>query len=347
MTSPEERAQFQLAKRVCCELHKQDIPEVQAVIRLLQRPMASAFRRLGDEIVDEIDARVAELTADLTGASVAGDAENPEDVVAAILASLYLVVEGRAGAPFPPRVQRLIEQGVDSLLGDGAASVGRVFEGPRRALVRRAAIAELEAMIRFSVTSRRAEIEEAIEEMLTSRQARRELSVLAQAGLGRRPTGSAPRSRQEALEDVRRAATGEPGTGRPPIGQGTRVGATLDSWAYRWFVTGQFEALSASGVELVRVVNNPPFGPDERTTAFCRWVHGRIKSVRQLRARVQRQVEAALAGDVSALQANAPFIDPEIARRGTEDEFAAFFRTAGLPPFHFGCRDDIEAVRPR
>lgn len=340
-------ARFRIAKGACCLLHKQDIPEVQAVIRLLNRPIASQIRLLGGQILDELEIRVDELPARLGFQDVdpIAQAENREDTLAAILAALLLVVTSHIGAPFPPRIRRLMESGIDSLLDDGAASVSRRFEGPRRALVRRAGIAELETLLRDSALSRASEIQEAIEPILTSRQARRDLTQLEEAALGRRPAGSAARSRQEAAQDVREAVTGDAGTGAVPTGAGTRVGATLDSWAYRWFVIGQFEALDQSGVEIVRIVNNPPFGPDEKTTAFCRWVHGRVKSMRRIRARVQTQIEASLGGDAGALKSNWPFLDPEIARRGSELEFASFFRTAGLPPYHFGCRDDIEAFR--
>ena len=343
-------AEFDLAKATHCELHKVDIPEVQAIIRLLRAPAARELRRIADEALATLEDRLDELAEDDQGQAVVRPAQESDDennILVALLLSLLILVRTRVEAPFSARLETLLIRSVDSLLTDGAAAIGLTLpEGPRRALLRRAAISELQTLLRGSALSREGDIRDALETALTSAQARRILTPLESAALLPRTAREPPRSRQEALEDVRLAISGEAvGDGRLPTNPGTVVGATLDSWAYRWYSIGQFESgLSIPGVLFFEASNNPPRGPDGRTTAFCRWVHGKTIPLTRARGQVDRHITLALSEDFQGLVSNWEFIDPITAKRGDEDEFASFFSSVGLPPYHFACRTVLRPV---
>lgn len=122
----------------------------------------------------------------------------------------------------------------------------------------------------------------------------------------------------------------------------------LDLWAYRWNGIGAFEGLSA-GAETreIRIIafNNPPNGPDARTTAFCRWVHGKTIEIRRARLQIQAYLGAVEAGDEDAAKAAWPILDSSDAR-GDGADFEVSFRGLALPPYHFFCRT-VPVVAPQ
>lgn len=119
--------------------------------------------------------------------------------------------------------------------------------------------------------------------------------------------------------------------------------AITDAWAFRLFNIGVLLAAEAAGeVELVAV--NPM---DERTTPFCRWVHGRVIGIRAARDRVEAFSAAVRGGDRLAIISAWPFISQ--SRRGLDEirrenggslvnGFRTFFASVGLPPYHWRCR---------
>ncbi len=119
--------------------------------------------------------------------------------------------------------------------------------------------------------------------------------------------------------------------------------AITDAWAFRLFNIGVLLAAEAAGeVELVAM--NPM---DERTTPFCRWVHGRVIGVRAARDRVEAFAAAVHGGDRLSIISAWPFISQ--SRRGLDEirrenggslvnGFRTFFSRIGLPPYHWRCR---------
>jgi hypothetical protein len=113
----------------------------------------------------------------------------------------------------------------------------------------------------------------------------------------------------------------------------------LDLWAYRWHSIGSFEGLVAqSGPDKVIIaVNNPPSGPDERTTPFCRWVHGKTISVTQSRRQMQSYLAAIAQRDAAAAKAAWPVLSA-VDASGEGVSFEVSFQRMALPPYHFFCR---------
>ena len=113
----------------------------------------------------------------------------------------------------------------------------------------------------------------------------------------------------------------------------------LDLWAYRWHSIGSFEGLVAqSGPDkIIIAVNNPPGGPDARTTPFCRWVHGQVISVTQARRQMQGYLAAIAQRDVTAAKAAWPILNASDAS-GEGVSFEVSFQRMALPPYHFFCR---------
>jgi hypothetical protein len=112
----------------------------------------------------------------------------------------------------------------------------------------------------------------------------------------------------------------------------------------RWYNVGSFLALAPVGRAVILVAfNNPPVGPDRRTTPFCRWVHGRVVSVSRARQQVDAYVGAALEGDVEGMLRAWPLLSDEIAHAGSTAGFQARFASLGLGPYHWGCRTETVA----
>ena len=87
--------------------------------------------------------------------------------------------------------------------------------------------------------------------------------------------------------------------------QGPLTSFVVDAWGYRTFNLGVLAAAKAARVEEL-VAANPK---DERTTPFCRWVHGKVVKVRQIEARVASFVEASQGMDRTGIVNAMPFIN--------------------------------------
>lgn len=130
--------------------------------------------------------------------------------------------------------------------------------------------------------------------------------------------------------------------------------AIVDSWGYRIYNIGIFDAADAAGVTALVAIN--PM--DDRTTPFCRWVHGRV--IRMDRARRQvREFRAAVAAEdregvirawrfISMSKAGMRRAKADIAqdrapgaRIRDSEVFARYFASVGLPPYHWYCRTRV------
>jgi hypothetical protein len=120
--------------------------------------------------------------------------------------------------------------------------------------------------------------------------------------------------------------------------RGRRNVVTLtDLWAYRWHTIGSFNALAAREGVTIIAFNNPPSGPDTRTTPFCRWVHGKVIEVRRARQQIQAYLSAVAGRDVESAKASWPVLNSQDAS-GEGNSFEVSFRRLSLPPYHFFCR---------
>jgi hypothetical protein len=116
----------------------------------------------------------------------------------------------------------------------------------------------------------------------------------------------------------------------------------VDTWGYRWYNIGLFEGQVSAlrTAEVIVAFNNPPMGPDRRTTPFCRSVHGRVLSVTHVRAQMASYLSAIAVGDATAAKAAWRLRSGEEALRASPPT-----ANIGLPPYHFRCRTVTRAAR--
>lgn len=127
--------------------------------------------------------------------------------------------------------------------------------------------------------------------------------------------------------------------------------AIVDAWAYRQNSIGVFLAAQAAGVRVL-IARNPL---DERTTPFCRWVHGKPVSIERAARQVARMREAVEARDrdrmvdawpmlnlsrraMTAARADLAQDRAPGARISDQEIYRRFFLRVGLPPYHWRCR---------
>jgi len=321
---------FHLATCALCA--KVDIPEVQAVIRLLdpfvQRELRAMAQAVYRELLEKLDAFSDDLgAADVDVLVQAG--RDRDAVLEAILAGLLTAFEQGYGAFVSGEFRRRVEDGIDELFFFGAREVGFPFEGPRAELLRQAAVSQLDLMLRETVTNRADELRVLLESFLTTAGPRAEAEATLSMAAG--DTMSDRFAFQAALAGM-----------LTPEAPAT---SALDAWAYLWSNVAAVEAASAGGVRAFEVIAVGGKLGDGRTTQFCRWAHGRIIPLSRIQPQIAAIMQGSLEGKSARVKAVWPFLNPEIARNGNELQFAMFFRRAGLPPYHFGCRSRARPIR--
>lgn len=315
---------FDLAKKACCDLIKADIPEVLAVVRMLEPSLLPVMAEREKRALAEVLSRVVSLTEE----DVQELREDPGDLQA-LIAGILLSVRRVADQPLPLRSERAVARAVRSLLTDGAARVGVGPQFARRGLLEQSARNELLLLISGGPQLHADQVAEVVTAAV-----RREGPLLASdSPLLARGPGELPRTLAEVQSDLRSALSlSEPSIER-----------AIDSWAYRIYGIGALAAAIATGQgDRLVYVNNPPLGPDETTTAFCEWVDGRSVDFNAALAQLDRHLSLVQAGDVQGLVQNSPFLDSATARRGSPREFRTFLTRNALAPFHHGCRTTIE-----
>lgn len=308
-----------LHKALCFCCKAADIPEVEAVIRLLTPQMEGLWAAVTDEAVRNMEAALR----------VGNQTLSPErrskfvDDLLVVLASLYAV---RTTTDIPRALLRAIEDGSITLLARGAQASSLRLDvlslGERVA-----AREDLLTLARGRLQEHQDEIRQVLEDFLAS----------AVLGSLRGPVPSAADGGVPAvLEAWRERLTAALG------GADRRwLRSVVDLWAYRWWNLGAYFAGRQAGVlawEAVAV-------RDRRTTSFCRWVDRRIVAVEKIERQVRRIVAAAQARDAAAAKAAWPLLaEPE---QGTEKVWEAHFARAdvGLPPYHWRCRTRIRPLR--
>jgi hypothetical protein len=119
---------------------------------------------------------------------------------------------------------------------------------------------------------------------------------------------------------------------------GAWLASAVSNWAYRWYGAAVAAAADAQGFTRLRAVNNPPFGPDQRTTPFCVYAHNReiLGGTASVLGTFAQYAEAIRAGDWIAVQDVLPF-SSEAPPAGTP--------LTTPPPYHHNCRTVPEIIR--
>lgn len=176
---------FHLATCALCA--KADIPEVEAVIRLLDPLVQAEVRQIAELVYRELLQRLDALSDDLGAADVDALVQagrNRDDVLAAILAGLLLLVEQQyssiVSGPFRDRVQ----EAVDTLFAFASREVGFALDGPHAELLRQAAVQQLDLLLRQTVTGKTAELRDLFETYLTTATPRAAAAATLSAAAG-------------------------------------------------------------------------------------------------------------------------------------------------------------------
>lgn len=303
-------SEFQIALATCCALSKADVPEVEAIKRILTPLIRERLSGVAESLMREWLARLGRFPV--------GDVDRlKREVIDAILTALLADGEGVYSLPFDRDLRQAVRESVDALLAAGGTISGS--PDPTSALLpiqAAAAERELVLLVQEAVVGRFGEVRGLLGQFLTSDAARAGQSIL----------GAASIFEQQLLRALDPQAA---------------VAAAIDSWAYATFSAGLVAASDLRGVvgyQLKATI-------DGRETSFCRWVNGRVVPLGRVLRQQAAIRQASLTGDVEAIKRARPFLSSELARRGNEVQFERFLRRAGLPPFHFGCRTQARPVR--
>ena len=326
-----------------CRCLKQDIPEVEAVIAALTPRLEQWWVEAIEEILRRGDLLLGleEITATPLPEIDALSGRTPDgrtrlDIEAELVRLLQRQIEEAVSA-FSAALAQEVAEGRDTLLLDAALALGLSLEASQlRALeerlgpLRAGAVADLETLMRGRVLTRRPEIQRTLQRLARTR-------TRPRAGLGAAGPAVTTQSLREELRALLGAASPK-----------QWITFVADQWSYRWFNIGQFLAARDEGFTLFQAFNNPPTGPDNRTTPFCRWIHGRSIDVGRAEDQIRRHVRASLAGDIDGLMRNWPLLRPDLANdrsEGAEVRFALALRNVGLPPYHARCRTVVRPFR--
>lgn len=333
----QRRSAFQESRRLppvgeafhaCCA--KQDIPEVEAIIGILQGPLEDFWRELMQDALDTAVERLRELEDLMPTTRVDGLVNSTraiQDEELLILAFLS-VLENAASAPLPAALEAALGRATTTLLEAGADSQGLSIDLAREPLARAAAREDLKTLLKGRIVTRTVELREQVQEFLRSKRAR---TPARPGDITEAAAGFKARNLQEWLKrsvDI--------------VGLQTQkwLPAVADQWAYRWFVVGQFLA----GVQAGLTVLEARAVIDGKTTAFCRWVNGRVISVNRAGNQLSKHIEAALKGEVVTMIRNWPMLSSKITASDDLKVLALGFARVGLPPYHFLCRTTIRWV---
>lgn len=316
------KSHYEMGYHICCS--KQDVPVVEAVIAVLLEPVSTWWEIT---ITAALDAAIADLRAledDLPTTQVDALAlsDNRNRDEALIVAAFLATLERASKAPLPPALQQAVARASEELLNAGASSQGLSIDFAKAPLSRAGAQADLSTMLSGRITTRIDELKDHAKEFLQSRRAR----TPARPG---DITGAAPGFVSQNLQSWLDRSVALSGARTE-----TWLPATLDQWAYRWFVIGQFHAGDQANREVLRALAVI----DARTTPFCRWVNGRAISIAGTRNQISRHTRAALAGDIEAVMANWPMLGSDVTQASSPAVFRKGFARVGLPPYHFRCR---------
>ncbi len=277
MGSVWETCKLAIGKNYPLQLQKQDVAAVQVILAVVDPLLRRYWQKKINGAVDylltrllEYQERQGETSVDVV-AEAAREGQAARREAEALLASLV----DRMSCPPSARLVEALEGASRDLLDTGALALGLIGiasqSSPRLPILAQREV-HLLLQGRLAPGSRQREV---LTGLITDYLQDRELRDAVRAG-----TQAVPEARRLAVvwrQDIRDALG---------IRWQSWGGPVVDAWSYRWHNIGRFTAGVASGVKRWRARN--PL--DTRTTPFCRWVHGRIVSVR----RMQRQLNAYL-----------------------------------------------------
>jgi hypothetical protein len=315
-------------------------PDVEAIAALVYAAYRRRWREVSADavqaMIDEVRALADELPTPDVDVLVAE--RDRQRILDAIVAALVLALEQRASAPPPASLAAVVRSASGRLAALGAQAAGLTLDPGLPDVQRALAAAErdLPLLVGGRVAAHQDEIEAVAEAMLTSRTARTPSTSGVASGVtsGVPALPGAPMTLQDAQMALAEALGAD---------GGAWLADAVWAWAYRWNSVGAFLAAREAGVALY-VWNNPPRGPDTRTTPFCRWVHGRRIAMGRASLQVDLYVRAVMMGDTDAAMRAWPLdLRPD---RGGPERWALNYAQMGLPPYHWGCRDVLLALAP-
>ncbi len=303
-------------------LWKEDVPDVEAAKRivepLVRRHWDLAVKTAVLEVLGRLERMEDRLpTNEVDAVALQRSDPDRDDLIAALVLSLFLVIERNLKVPIPFRKAALVRDAINGLLLDGGKSVGSIFplSSTRGVQLPGAVEDDLHLMLHGRLITRRREIENILRRMITEKPQRR-----------------------AALK------SGEPDeltTKLTEILDGRKwQSAAMDQWAYRAFALGAALSAIEAGAGTLYVWNPR----DDRTTPFCRWVHGRVIAVGDAKRQIDRYLVAASSGSAQTLMDVWPLVS---FPNGTpEAKFGTHFRITVLPPYHNGCRSLVKTTPP-
>lgn len=289
---------------------------VTLAVRALAAPLASDWETKAREALAELEARIDQLqdeTFSRTPDALRREGGREEEGALQELAlALVAALEARTETPLAlarsetalAAAERLARRG--ALLGGMELDLAAI--GAERLSL---AADDLGAVLAGRTVTRRGELLEAAQVILRSRTVRR-----------------VPIQRQAWREAVL-AILGADGT--PWVRQAVEI------WGIRWQSIGALVAASQAGVQRLVAVNPV----DDDTSTFCRWVHGRSVSVAEALGQADSFLEAVRDRDVVRAIDAWPLL-PASARGVSE--FEEHFARTKVPPFHWGCRTQLQRV---
>ena len=334
-----------------------DIPEVEREIRPVGALIAGHYeapaRAAVDETVDGIDARELEES-------------NAEEIALLVAAMLLLMRRKVEAAPIGSGRRQRVRAAAQRLIEEGGAAVG----GFRRTRPRGPTVARFVREMEASVWAEsRWRIESATVEDRTRKAFRKAQETLREE--------TKDQERQEDERQAREDARSEPGeTSRPsrrptrpesrrrdpgPLPESvrrelirdlTRAGhvarrdvhdVIADAWAYRVYNVGRYLAMRDRQVREFVAYNNPPLGPDSKTTRFCRSIHRKVVKVERIEKSLDDYLAAVKAGDRTLAHRSFPM--STLGKVKTAEDFSRVRGLAGLPPYHYRCRTIIADAR--
>jgi hypothetical protein len=321
---------FHLATCALCV--KASIPEVEAVIALLSPIVRQELRQVAELVYRELLERLAAFSDSIGAPDIdvlAQAGRDRDEVLDEILAALWAIVLQNYGAMISGTFRQQVEDSIDELFLFAARDGGFSLDQAKVGLLKQAAVSQLDTLIQETVLSREPQMRELLTSYLTTAGPREAAAATLAAA-----AGDSVMSAEVFQTELASLLTPE-----------APVSAAVDAWAYLWQNVAAVEAARDAGARAFEVVAVGGKLGDGRTTKFCRWAHGRIVPFSRIEAQLKGLRSSSLSGRAAAIVAAWPFLDSETARNGNELSFELFFRRAGLPPYHFGCRSKVRAIR--
>ena len=340
-----------------------DIPAVERQITTAERLLTSHWDQTATAAVD---VAVEELELAMIGQ----DKPLTTSQKAAIVAAVLLLMSQRFDTPMSGQQKNRARRMSNDLVLAGIQSTsgfGRLNRSGRtmQRLSRRGG-AELEALGRWRARSDafEARVAASVEDFVEREEARRTTSQREAEEAEARAKALREISREiERRADGTQPPPAEPKLSQPPLRSDGRVaaedksawladfrrtmeiaanssGPIADAWAYRQYNIGRFIAMRAAGVKVFEAFNNPPDGPDDRTTNFCRWVHLKPIKVERIERQLNVLAQAVREDDRALIETAWPLLS--LSGSPSISDFRLMFLGVALPPYHWRCRTVVQ-----